>query len=99
MKFNSISTVRIWNMTYLTDLNLEKNQLTELPSSIWNLTELQNLNLSQNNNLGDLNYSFKGYSTTSKTATVVDTTWDWTPDTNMTIKWDWNNYVVITTWN
>jgi len=98
--YDNISSVNwIWSFTNLTNLNLSGNQLKTLPSGIWNLVYLQELNLNYNNGLGNLANDFDYYSG-SKTAKVVDTTWNWIPDTNMTIKGDQNNYTVnITVWN
>jgi len=88
----------IWNLTNLNYFYVNNNQLISLPSSLTNLKKIWNLGLSNNLNLWNLNGNFNG-SSNSQTANIADTNWDWIPNENMTIKWNWNNNVIITTWN
>jgi len=100
LAFNNINNIfiGIGRLSNLIELRLNYNPLKILPKEIWKLTNLRLLDL-RNTYLTSLDTRFTDHST-FKTAKVVDTTWDWNPDTNITIRSNWSNWnIIITVWN
>jgi len=81
----------LWLLMNLTELWLNNNSLTTLPSEIWNLTKLTWLYLSNNSSLWNLSYNFSK-NTSNRSQINIPTIWK-----TMTIWWNGTKIVITIT--